>query len=134
MFSQIVIKGTFRENQMHAKVYIVIPIEKQILSALRNRFPFLDRTSQKQDMEKNIWIDFNFNTLLFLCFVVGEQRLQTRRVLMGLLRVALRIEFEHAVVLVHSCVHDRLQPREMIGFSISDNSRYQSRIQMRGYG
>ena len=29
---------------------------------------------------------------------------------MGLLCVALRIEFEHAVVLVHSCVHDRLRP------------------------
>ena len=64
-------KGTFRENQMHARVYIVIPIEKQILSALRNRFPFLDRTSQRQAMEKNIWTDFNFDTLLFLSFVVG---------------------------------------------------------------
>ena len=51
---------------------------------------------------------------------------------MGLLRVALRIEFENPVVLVHSCVHDRLQPREMIGFN--DNSRHLSRIQMRGYG
>ena len=55
-----------------------------------------------------------------------------RRGLMGLLRVALRIEFENPVVLVHSCVHDRLRPREMIGFN--DNSRYLSRIQMRGYG
>ena len=45
---------------------------------------------------------------------------------MGLLRVALRIEFENPVVLVHSCVHDRLRPREMIGFN--DNSRYLSRI------
>ena len=81
------IKGTFRENQMHAKVYIVIPIEKQILSALRNGFPFLDRTSQRQDMEKNIWINFSFNTLLFLCFVVGEQTLQifviVRRLVVG---------------------------------------------------
>ena len=81
-------KGTFRENQMHAKVYIVIPIEKEILSALRNRFPFLDRTSQRQDMEKNIRADFNFNnTLLFLSFVVGEQRLQifviVRRLVVG---------------------------------------------------
>ena len=42
---------------------------------------------------------------------------------MGLLRVALRIEFENLVVLVHSFVH---------GFN--DNSRYLSRIQMRGYG
>ena len=67
----MVLKGAFRENQMHAKVYIVISIEKQILSALRNCFPFLDRTSQRQDMEKNIGTDFNFNTLLFLCFVVG---------------------------------------------------------------
>ena len=70
------VKGIFRENQMHAMVYIVISIEKQTLSALRNRFPFLDRTSQRQDMEKNIWTDFSFNTLLFLCFVVGEHRLQ----------------------------------------------------------
>ena len=51
---------------------------------------------------------------------------------MNLLCVALRIEFKHAVVLVHSCVHDRLRPRDMIGFS--DNSRFLSRIQMRGYG
>ena len=72
----VVFKGTFHENQMHAKVYIVIPIEKQILSALRNHFPFPDGTSQRQDLEKNIWTDFNFNTLLFVCFVVGEQRLQ----------------------------------------------------------
>ena len=55
-----------------------------------------------------------------------------RRVLMGLLRVTLRIKFEHPVVLVPSCVHDRLRPREMIGFT--DNSRFLSRVQMRGYG
>ena len=40
------------ENQMPAKVHIVISIEKQIMSVLRNRLPFLDRTSQTQDMEK----------------------------------------------------------------------------------
>ena len=38
-------------------------------------------------MEKNIWTDLNFNTLLFLCFVVGEQRLQifviVRRLVVG---------------------------------------------------
>ena len=51
---------------------------------------------------------------------------------MGLLRVALRIEFENPVVLVLSCVHDRLRPRKIIGFD--DNSRYLSRIQMQGYG
>ena len=51
---------------------------------------------------------------------------------MGLLRVALRFEFENPVELVHSCVHHQLRPREMIGFN--DNSRYLSRIQMRGYG
>ena len=54
-----------------------------------------------------------------------------RQALMGLLRVARRIEFENPVVLVYSCVHDRLRPREMIGFN--ENSRYLSRIQMRGY-
>ena len=75
-FKTRILKGTFHENQMHAKVYIVIPIEKQVLSALRNSVPFLNRTYQRQDMEKNIWTDFNFNTLLFLCFIVGEQRLQ----------------------------------------------------------
>ena len=51
---------------------------------------------------------------------------------MSLLRVALRIKFENPVVLVHSCVHDRLRPREMTGFN--DNSRYLPQIQMRGYG
>ena len=51
---------------------------------------------------------------------------------MGLLPVALRIEIENPVVLVHSCVYNRLRPREMIGFN--GNSRYLSRIQMRGYG
>ena len=55
-----------------------------------------------------------------------------RRVLMGLLRVTLRIKFEHPVVLVPSCAHDRLRPREMIGFT--DNSRFLSWVQMRGYG
>ena len=47
---------------------------------------------------------------------------------MGLLHVALRIEFENPFALVHSCVHDRLRPREVIG--CNDNSRYLSRIQM----
>ena len=47
-----IFKGTFRESQMLAKVHIVIPIEKQITSALRNRFPCFYRTSQTQDMEK----------------------------------------------------------------------------------
>ena len=65
----------------------LIPIEKQIMSALRNLFPVLNRTSQRQNMEKDIWTDFNFNTLLFLCFVVGEQRLQifviVRRLVVG---------------------------------------------------
>ena len=51
---------------------------------------------------------------------------------MGLLHVALRFEFENLVELVHSCVHDRLRPIEMIGFN--DNSKYLSRIQIRGYG
>ena len=55
-----------------------------------------------------------------------------RQALIGLLRIALRIEFEIPVVLVHSCVHDRLRPRDLIDFN--DNSRYLSRIQMRGYG
>ena len=45
-----------------------------------------------------------------------------RRVLVALLRVALRIEFEHPVVLVHSYVHNQLRPREMIGFT--NNSRF----------
>ena len=40
-----------------------------------------------------------------------------RRALMDLLCVALRIEFEHPVVLVHSRVRDRLRPREMIGLT-----------------
>ena len=87
-------------------------------------------------MEKNIWTYLNFNTLLFLCFVVGEQRLQIFVIVhrlvvsevMGLLCVALQIDFENLVVLVHSCVYNRLRPTEMIGFN--DNSWYLSRIQM----
>ena len=51
---------------------------------------------------------------------------------MGLLRVVLRIEFQHPVVLVHSCVHDRLRPREMISFT--DSSRFLLWIQIPGYG
>ena len=47
----------------------------------------------------------------------------------GFLRVALRLEFEHSVVLVFSCVHDRLRPREMIGFT--DNPRFLSWIHFR---
>ena len=58
---------------MHAKVYIVISMERQILSALRNRLPFLYRTSQRQDMEKNIWTDFNFNTLLFCASLLVDK-------------------------------------------------------------
>ena len=50
---------------------------------------------------------------------------------MGLLRVALRFAFENPVELVHSCVHDPLRPREMVGFN--DKSRYLSRNQMQGY-
>ena len=83
----IALKIIFLENQMLAKVHIVIPIEKKIMSALRNRFPFLDRTSQMQDMEKNFWTNFNLNALLFSYFVVGEQRLQifviVRRLIIG---------------------------------------------------
>ena len=50
---------------------------------------------------------------------------------MDLLCVALKIEFKHAVVLVNSCVYDRIRPRDIIGFN--DNFRFMSRIQMRGY-
>ena len=55
-----------------------------------------------------------------------------RRVLMSLLLVALRIEIENPVALVHSRVHDLLRPREMIGFT--DNSHFLSWIQIPGYG
>ena len=51
---------------------------------------------------------------------------------MGLLRVTLRTESEHRVVLAHSCVHVRLRSREIIDFT--DNSRFLSRIQIQGYG
>ena len=61
--------GTYRQNEMLAKVHIVIPIEKQTVSGLRNHFPFLDSTSLTQDIEMDVWTDFNYNTLLFLCFV-----------------------------------------------------------------
>ena len=97
------LKGAFRESQIHVKVYIVIPIEKQILSALRNRFPLLDRTSQRQDMERNIWTD---SILIPYYFALRCWRTKVAnfrycppvsrpRALMGLFLVALRIEFEN---------------------------------------
>ena len=55
---------------MLAKIHIVIPIEKQIMSALENRFLFVDRTSQTRDMEKNILTNFSVNTLSYLRVVV----------------------------------------------------------------
>ena len=103
---------------MHAEVYIVIPIAKQILSALRNCFLFLDRTSQRQYGEKHLDpFQFYYPTIFVLRYwrtKVADFRycppVSLRRVLMGLLRVALRVEFENPVVLVHSCVHDRQRP------------------------
>ena len=44
------VKGIFCENQMLAKIHIIIPVEKQIISALENYFPFVDRTSQTRDL------------------------------------------------------------------------------------
>ena len=45
-------KGTLSENQMIGKIHIVTPIEKQIVSALENRFPLVDCTPQTRDKEK----------------------------------------------------------------------------------
>ena len=71
------LKGHFanRENKMLAKIHIVTPIEKQIVSALQNRFPLLDCTPQTRNMEKRSGSGFKFNIQSFLRFVVGEQRL-----------------------------------------------------------
>ena len=68
-------KRTFCENQMLAKIDVVIPIGKQITSALENRFLFVDRTSQTRDIEENIWANFNFDSLSYLSIVSGEQTL-----------------------------------------------------------
>ena len=47
------LKWAFRENKILAKIHIVMSIEKQIMSALGNRFfSFVDRTSQTRDVEK----------------------------------------------------------------------------------
>ena len=83
---------------MLAKITIVIPIEKQIMSALGNRFPVVHCISQMRDIEKNIWSDFSFNNLLFNASLLGRTKaakfsycssVGRKRVLMGLLRVAL---------------------------------------------
>ena len=42
----------FLENQMLAKIHIVIPIEKEIISALENRFSFVDCISQRKIWRK----------------------------------------------------------------------------------
>ena len=55
---------------MLAKIPIVITIMKQIVSALEN--PFGDRTSQTQDVEENIWTNFNFDTLSYLPVVAKK--------------------------------------------------------------
>ena len=62
------------ENRMLAKIHIVIPIVKQIMSALENGVPFVDHATSMRDMEENIWNNFNFDTLSYLVFVPGEQR------------------------------------------------------------
>ena len=53
-------------------------------------------------------------------------------VLVDLLHVTLKIEFEQPVLLVHSCVYNQPQEREMISFT--NNSHLLSQIQMQGYG
>ena len=58
--TDVLMTGTFRENQTLAKVLIVITIEKQILSALRNSFPFSVTLLKRKIWRKNIWIDFDF--------------------------------------------------------------------------
>ena len=50
---------------MHAKISVIIPIKKQIMSVLRIHLPFVDHCSQTGDTEVNIWS--NFNTLPFSC-------------------------------------------------------------------
>ena len=45
------------------------------MSALENRFSFVDRTSQTLDMEKKARINFSFNNLSLLRVVVGQQKL-----------------------------------------------------------
>ena len=78
------------------------------MSALENRFPFLDRNAR-----------------------YGEKCLdQFHRVLMNSPCVAGSLDFECLVVFAHSCVDSRLWARELIGFT--DNSRFVSQIQIRG--
>ena len=44
------------------------------MSALGNRFLSSIALLKQELWKKDIWADFNFNTLLPLCVVVGEQR------------------------------------------------------------
>lgn len=51
---------------------IVIPTEKQIMSALGGCFPFVNRVSKTRNMEETICT--NFNSLPFACIVLVEER------------------------------------------------------------
>ena len=93
-------KGIWHENQMLAKIHIVIPIDRQNMSDGRNHFLFVNHTSQTRDMEKNIrpisvLVSYHFYASLlankdciFSFFFGGRWR-----VMIGLLCVAGRIEF-----------------------------------------
>ena len=110
------------------------------MSALRNRF-----ISSVALLNHKIWrkTSGSISVLVLYFFMLHCWRTKVanlrycrpggrRRVLMGLLCVAFRIEFEHPVVLVYSCIHDdRLRSREMIGFT--DDSSFLSWIQLRRY-
>ena len=87
---------------MLAKIHVVISIEKQIISAVKNRFPFVNRAYQTRDMEKNcrpisvLILYHSYASLLankgsiFSLLPVGGRW----RVLMGSLYVTGRTEFE----------------------------------------
>ena len=51
---------------MHAKIYVIIAIKKQVMSVLRNH-------SQTRDTEVNIGSNFNFNTLHFYVSLLANE-------------------------------------------------------------
>ena len=73
---------------MRAKIHIAISIEKQIVSALRNRFPFVDRTSQTRDMEKR-----SLRIIILIPYHFYMSSLANKGCLFSLLSVGGRLRF-----------------------------------------
>ena len=94
---------------------IVIPIDKQILSTLKNRLPFVDHTFQMRDKEKkfgtiSVLMHYHLYASLLanggcIFFAIVRHWLLGSLVLMGSLCVTGCIESAGPLAFVHSCVY-----------------------------